>query len=220
MLHSIEFAITTYCQAKCRACPRTNEETGKTADWLVLEHMSIEDFTKNIKSFNQINLTDINFCGELGDPMMHPEIDSFLDESLKYATRVTISTNAGIRKPNWYAYSAKKYKEKLDIKFAVDGASHEINWHYREGVVFDKAIENMTAYFQNGGIGKWKFLIFDWNWHQIVDAYNIAKNEVGCDIEFAFNTRDFVNTAGLQGNISQQNKNKAYKLLEQINYEI
>lgn len=220
MLHSIEFSITTYCQAKCRACPRTDPETGNTASWLNLQHMNIEDFKQNIKSFNEIKLTDINFCGELGDPMMHPDINLFLDESLKYASRVTISTNAGIRKSNWYADSAIKYQEKLDMKFAVDGATHNANWHYREGVVFEKAIENMTAYFQNGGIGKWKFLIFDWNWHQIVDAYNIAKNKVGCDIEFAFNKRHFVNSANLQGRISKENEEQAYKLLEEINYEI
>lgn len=219
MKHSIEFAITTYCQAKCRACPRTDSHTGEQVNWLTTEHMDIAMFQNNIKSFDEIRLKDINFCGELGDPMMHPDIDMFIYSSLEYAERVTISTNAGLRQPIWYENSAKKYGEKLSMKFAVDGADHETNWHYREGVNFDRAIDNMTAYFANGGVGKWKFLIFDWNYHQIVDAYNLA-NKIGCDIEYAFNRRPFVNTSGLQGRISNENAHIAKQLLKEIDYEI
>jgi len=28
--HWLEFALTTYCQAKCRSCARTNQDTGET----------------------------------------------------------------------------------------------------------------------------------------------------------------------------------------------
>lgn len=220
-MHMVEFAITTYCQARCRACPRTDERTGKAVSSLNLQHTSIEDFKNLTKSFNQIKLNNIAFCGEHGDPMMNPNIDLFIEEALKYSPRVSISTNGGIRKPLWYSNSAKKFgNEKLHIKFAIDGASNETNWHYREGVIFDKAIQNMTTFVQSGGFGKWKFIIFDWNWHEIVKAYDIAKNIIGCEIEYGFNRRNFINSAGLQGHISDTNKEKAYSLLKEINYEV
>ena len=41
MKHSIDFALTTYCQARCRSCARTNHDTGEKIDWLKLEHMDI-----------------------------------------------------------------------------------------------------------------------------------------------------------------------------------
>ena len=57
------------------------------------------------------------------------------------------------------------------------------------------------------------------NYHQIVDAYNLA-NKIGCDNEYTFNRRPFVNTSGLQGRISNENIHTAKQLLKDIDYEI
>lgn len=208
MKYNFDFALTTHCQAKCRSCARTDETTGERVSWLPLKHMDFEIFKHTLDSSNFDNeLGYIQFCGEYGDPCMHPKIEDFVDYSLKFANRVHINTNGGLRQPTWYEHMALKYPGDIQIKWGIDGTDHDTNWLYREGVDWNRAINNMKAWFSNGGNGAWHFLIFEWNWHQIPEAVNLAK-EIGCEIEFKINNRSY-------GKISDENKRKAVELLNQ-----
>ena len=188
--HGIDFALTTYCQAKCRSCARTNQYTGEKESWLQLKHMDLDVFKHTLKSSPNIHITDIEFCGEFGDPMMHPQIDEFIETALEFAPSVRISTNGGLRTPDWYEKIAKKYKKRLEINFAIDGATHDVNWMYREGVDWQRAIDNMTSYIAAGGRGTWWFIIFEWNWHQLIDA-NILANKINIELVARYNNRSF-----------------------------
>ena len=75
---AIDFAISSYCQAKRRSCARTNDQTGEKEEWLVPKHMKLETFKNVIKNM-KAPLTQIQFCGELGDPMMHPDIEFLIN---------------------------------------------------------------------------------------------------------------------------------------------
>lgn len=217
MIYNFDFALTTYCQAKCRSCARTNEHTGEKEDWLPLVHMDLDLFEKRLQGFTK-RIGHIQFCGEYGDPMMHPKIRQFIDTSMKYTDVVSINTNGGLRQPSFYADLVKDYghpdthpTKKIHIKWGIDGTDHYTNWLYREGVDWQRAIDNMTAWFADDGHGAWHFLIFQWNWHQIPDAIKMAK-QIGCDIEFKFNNRSW-------GLISDEDKREALKLLEE-HYEV
>ena len=183
----IEFAITTYCQAKCRSCARTNENTGEKEDWLTLKHMDLNVFKRTLEESSGVNIRSIDFCGEFGDPMMHPEIDKFIETALTFTDKVQISTNGGLRNAEWYSTIANKYKEKLEINWAIDGASHDINWKYREGVDWNRAMKNMQTYIENGGNGHWWYILFEWNWHQIPLARKMAK-DIGIVLTFRYNS--------------------------------
>jgi len=191
MKHSFDFALTTYCQAKCRSCARTNEETGEKNEWVKLKHMDLEVFKRRLSNLKTIELDDIEFCGEYGDPMMHPEIDTFIETALKYAPKVSISTNGGLRQPEWYKNISVKYGKRLEINFAIDGTDHETNWKYREGVDFQRAMDNMIAFTRNGeNRADWWFLIFDWNWHQVPLAKQMA-DDMNARITFRYNNRSY-----------------------------
>ena len=190
MKHSFDFALTTYCQAKCRSCARTNEDTGEKESWLELKHMDLNVFEKRLANLKNVELDDIEFCGEFGDPMMHPQVDNFIETALNYAPMVTISTNGGLRTPDWYESIAKKYKQRLKIDFAIDGATHDVNWLYREGVDFERAMNNMKAFTTNGGFAEWLYIIFDWNWQQVTLAKQMA-NDMNIKIIFRYNDRPY-----------------------------
>ena len=116
----IDFAITNYCQARCRSCPRTNPETGEKADWIVLEHLDYDAFdrtTTNSRYFNTTDLAFIKFCGQEGDPMMHPHITKFIDQAFRITNGVIINTNGGLRNVDWYTTMGNKYGNKLKIVF-------------------------------------------------------------------------------------------------------
>lgn len=214
MKYSFDFALTTYCQARCRSCARTNENTGEKEDWLKLQHMDLEVFEKRLSSFSK-GINRIQFCGEFGDPMMHPQIRQFIDTSLKYTNTVHINTNGGLRRPEFYRELHKAHRQpdldvptkKVHIKFGIDGTDHDTNWLYREGVDWQRAMDNMTAWFENEGHGKWDFLLFEWNWHQIPKAVEIAK-QINAPLEFKFNNRH-------HGLISPESKRLALQLLEE-----
>ena len=189
-LTEIDFALTTYCQARCRSCARTNQHTGEKEDWLELKHMNLDVFKRTLAASTNIKYNLIEFCGELGDPMMHPQVDKFIETALEYAPIILISTNGALRNANWYKTIAEKYTDDVFINWAIDGATHDTNWKYREGVDFNKAFENMKTHTQSGGHGEWRYLIFEWNWHEIPLARQMAK-EIGIKIIFCFNNRDF-----------------------------
>jgi MoaA/NifB/PqqE/SkfB family radical SAM enzyme len=210
--HSFDFAITTYCQAKCRSCARTNEKTGEKEDWLQLQHMDLEVFKRRIEN-TKLDIDEIVFCGEMGDPMMHPQIDDFIDVAMKHSYEVTINTNGGLRNPEWYARLADKYWNKdLYIHFAIDGTDHETNWEYREGVDWQRAMDNMQAWADEEGQGSWQFLIFEWNWHQIPTAIEMAE-KLNIKLWLKLNNRQ-------HGLISDDNLKYVYKILEDTGYEM
>ena len=62
MKYAIDFWLTTYCQARCRSCARTNQETGEEESWLVKEHMKLDTFTSRLDDFDE-KLEYIQFCG-------------------------------------------------------------------------------------------------------------------------------------------------------------
>lgn len=213
MRHEFDFALTTYCQAKCRSCARTNEETGEKEDWLELKHMDFDMFKSRVefsKLFQDPERVEVTFCGEYGDPMMHPRITDFIEYTAPKCRQLAINTNGGLRQPEWYAELGKRWKH-VRINWGIDGTDAEINGLYREGVNFERAMENMFAWFGKdgeGGRGEWQFLIFDWNWHQIPEAYEIAKMH-DINIRFKFNQRGF-------GLITHENRQTAYELLRSI----
>lgn len=181
--HAFDIEITSYCQAFCAGCQR-NTINGEKREEHIDHHMAYDDFCKLMDNLDQAKICAyIQFCGEFGDPMMHPDIERFIDRALETAPLI-INTNGGLRQPKWYAHLAKKHHDKtLIIEFGVDGTDHETNWMYRKGVNWKRCIENMTQWFQNGGQGWWMFLLFNWNWHQIPDAVEMAK-DIGCNVKF------------------------------------
>ena len=214
--YAIDFWLTTYCQARCRSCARTNPEDGTEAQWLDKEHMSLDTFVNRLSGFDEY-LEYIQFCGEMGDPCMHPKVNDFITRSFDYTDEVHVLTNGGLRQPDWYAELAEKYTDfrgkhtGVYFKFGIDGTDQETNEMYREGVNFQRAYDNMKAYFNAGGNGTWHYLIFEWNWHDIPNAIEMAK-DLGTDINFKFNGRG-------HGLITPENKKMAVKLLKDYNYQ-
>jgi len=214
MIHEIEFAITTFCQARCRSCSRTDQDTGQPAKWLELKHMDFGIYKNVLQSniaFNDLSHTTIRLCGEYGDPMMHPDIEKFmLYAADRNMNRLIIQTNGGLRHPAWY-HKMTKY-QNIRIVWGIDGTDHDTNWKYREGVDHQRAMDNMRTWFTNGGGGIWAFLLFEWNWHQIPEAIAIA-NEIGCTIEFKLNSREW-------GLLSPTNRTVTINLLKEYGYEV
>lgn len=215
MKNSYEFSITTYCQANCYSCQRTDEMTGVVRSNLKLEHMPLDFFEKILKGIDLSHTHFIKFCGESGDPMMHPHIENFISkitiDNNQYNCTVIISTNGGLRTPKWYSKMASLNRDNLAIVFGIDGIDHDINWKYREGVDWQRAMDNMVAFKKAGGHAVWQFIIFPWNIHQIESA-NKKANSLNIPINFIFNERNG------KGQLSESDILYSKSILREINH--
>ncbi len=184
----IDFCITTYCQSKCPTCPRTDAETLELANFITLQHMPFPVWMDVIDKVDWSTKT-IQFCGEHGDPMMHPDIEKFILAGTARAWQVMINTNGGIRKKEWYREIYDKVEDQdygeLCFTFAIDGLTQETNEKYRIDVDFDRAWENFLTCAENHSrLTYWDFLVFEHNWHELEDVIRIGKElEVNMDIK-------------------------------------
>ena len=219
MHYNFEFSITTYCQAKCPSCARTLILNSDTPERLKIQHMDFAKF-KTIVKDEAFPWSMITFCGEHGDPMMHPKIEDFIEEGFKRSGKgVRVCTNGGLRNEEFYAKLAKKYndhpfdyirkpKKNLVLLFGIDGTTHELNNKYRIGVDTNQALKNLKAYKRHDGMGYWEYLIFDHNWKDIIPAAELAK-QIKTPIRFKFNERIF-------GKISDKNRVEADLMLNEV----
>ena len=196
----VDFCITTYCQSKCPTCPRTNASTLELSDFITLQHMPFPTWFSVIDRVDW-SRKEIQFCGEHGDPMMHPDIEKFILASTERAWITTVNTNGALRNKKFYQDLYEKVEDsdygELSFVFAIDGLTQETNEKYRIDVNFKKAWENfLTCVEIDSRLTYWDFLVFEHNWHELEDVIRIAKElSVSLDIkvnrgEYALLTSD------------------------------
>lgn len=210
--YAFDFAVTTYCQSRCRTCPRTNNDTGEMVDWLRPTHVPLDTLIKRFDSIKSIlprsKFLHAQLCGEFGDPMMHPKIDKIIDylQDADHVGTIEVNTNGGLRQPKWYEKIGTY--DKLEIVFGIDGLDHDTNWKYREGVDFQRAWDNMLAYKSKNDRVNWQFIIFEWNWKQIHEAKQKA-DDLGIQISFVINR-------GFHGRLQPDNRARVESILNEL----
>ena len=168
VINHLHVEASTYCNARCPGCPRNAHGVNLT-NLFPLQHLSLEMFKKVLDKFP--NVTSINFNGNLGDPMMNPDILQLVKAS---NVRCNITTNGSIGKIADFVSLAKLGHE---ITFSIDGLK-DTNHLYRQDVEWSKVMERVKAFLNNGGEGTWKWVIFKHNVDQVEQARNMA-NELG-----------------------------------------
>jgi MoaA/NifB/PqqE/SkfB family radical SAM enzyme len=162
---------TTRCNADCPSCGRSvfgrdNLEYLKNIDLPLsaLDNFLASDFTRDTQSFV--------LCGTYGDPVAAKNIFEIIDliRSLRKNAKILIHSNGSIRNIDWWENLARK---NVAVFFALDGLSdtHAI---YRKNVVWEKVIENASAFIKVGGRAIWKFILFEHNKHQTEEARRLA----------------------------------------------
>lgn len=91
--------ITNVCNLACRFCPQTNRKP---------EFMKLETFSKILEQIKPN--TDYLYFHVKGEPLLHPEIDKFLDLCYEKGFKVNITTNGTL---------ISKAKDKILMKPAL-----------------------------------------------------------------------------------------------------
>ena len=183
------FEITSYCNADCPSCFRTLNK-----NHLSLNHLSVDDFEflilNNIKFLKNSEYDKLfaKFCGEVGDPLLHPNIDQLISIAETVFDRVEIYTNGGVRNSKWIKNILSKHKKTRFI-FGIDGLTNEINQIYRVNVKTNLALKNMIESSKHG-YTRWDYTIFNHNFHELPKVLNLVK-KYNIDLLCRFNGREF-----------------------------
>ena len=145
--------LTTYCNAACPQCHRTNPNGLGKVDWLPLTQWSLEDFKKAFPIKTLIHIKNFNFCGTWGDPIMNKDILEICEYIIKSSRCfVYINTNGSFRDEFWWEHLGYIIKDRGRLVFDIDGTTQEMHSHYRQKTDLNKILKNIKAYSQFGDI--------------------------------------------------------------------
>ena len=188
-VYNLHIECTSYCNARCPACPRSFCGYGVDVE---PTHLSYEKIKNYINDFP--NLNSISYCGNYGDPMMHPDIDRLTEFDLYYS----IATNGSPGRIETYEKLAKK---NVTMRFGIDGLQ-DTNHLYRQDVVWERVIERAKAFINSGGTAEWQFIVFNHNKHQIEKARQLSEQLGFVLFDVVRAGRDFMPALDRKGEIS------------------
>lgn len=171
----IQFEPSSYCNLQCVTCSRTNYDTLLPTN-IVLKHQQhiplelIEPIFKDLP-----NLKNVKFDGDIGDCLMHPQLDNIIEIIVKLHPKISINlhTNMGGGKDEMFLKIIQH--PNVNVVAGVDGLRDNCST-YRRGSswkILEKRFKMIRDYAPNRH--HWKMLDFDFNRHQQKEAIELSK---------------------------------------------
>ena len=114
--------LSTYCNAGCPQCHRTNANGLDKVYWLPLVQWSIDDFKKAFPTSSMANIKKFDMCGTWGDPMMNKDIYQIIEYiTLNSNCEMLIHTNGSMRDDDFWWNIGVLCGKRLTVQFTVDG---------------------------------------------------------------------------------------------------
>ena len=164
--------ISNKCILQCIYCQRQTAFNGKPRGREKVkasQDMSFSDFKKVIKSFRGINL-----CGQLSDPIYHPQLLDYLQYASDHGKRINIHTNGSGKKKSFWQ-QAFSIKQPIKWTFGIDGLDQNTCNLHRIGQNFHQSFKAMLLGSKSHHQIIWQFIPFQHNEHQIDRAKDIAR---------------------------------------------
>ena len=161
----INLDITHRCTLQCQRCNRAIFASRGVK--VPGEDMTIENFKKVIDFFEEIY-----FCGQISDPIFHPQFVEFL--KLLKGRKTVIHTAASHKKEEWYR---KAFEANTDAywTFGIDGLPKDSH-KYRKNQDGEHLFKMACIAAKMGLSVKWQYLIFSYNENNIEEARQLAKD--------------------------------------------
>ena len=167
------------CNLSCPGCGRTKWlAKGLEAD---VTDMKIEHFRALVRPENNIHKLTYNLS--LSDPIFSGVFLEQLEymNDLEHRPKINISTNGSGRKEKWWIKLATLLKDTDRVEFAIDGLENT-NHLYRQNSDWCSIMLGVKTLRENwSGRMMWRYVIFEHNYHQVIDAYALSK-ELGFDM--------------------------------------
>lgn len=165
IIEHLHIEASSYCNARCPGCPR-NGYGYPLEGFFKEKNLRLEQLHQLLDTYKDV--TKILYCGNHGDPMMHPDI---AEMSAMDNIKVEIATNGSIGKLDTYKQLATQKGTR--IIFGIDGLE-DTNHLYRQGVNWHKLISRVKTFTEAGGDAEWQFIRFQHNMHQEKQARELS----------------------------------------------
>lgn len=157
--------ISTYCNAGCPQCHRTDSNGLGKVDWLPLVQWSIDDFKKAFPPKQLQYVQQFHFCGTWGDPMMAKDIMKIMQycKEQKPNIRLSVDTNGSLRNEDFWWELGTTIGENLRVCFDIDGINQEMHETYRRFTDLNKVLTHMEILSQTPAIAASQTVLFKHN---------------------------------------------------------
>lgn len=178
-IRQVHFELSSRCNAACQLCPRhtVTENEYHKSQRLKESDLSLHIIKDLIRHPRLKNCKTWLLCGNLGEPMMHPDVVEIVNALFgeNPLSWVTMHTNGGIGNTDmWRALGETLRAPRSKVIFSIDGLA-DTNHIYRRNVLWDTVMRNASAFISAGGTAIWKYIDFAYNHEQISDARSLAK---------------------------------------------
>jgi MoaA/NifB/PqqE/SkfB family radical SAM enzyme len=173
---TLQIELTNQCNAACPACAREIDYFQFDSK-LHRSEFTLDQFKHYFNKEFLRQLTNIEFAGTFGDPIMAKDVYDIITYIKKSnpILSISINTNGSIRDTNWWAKLGKLMQFSKDVVvWSIDGLE-DTNNIYRINTNWDKIISNAKSFIDAGGHAHWAMLMFDYNEHQVDDCEQYAK---------------------------------------------
>jgi MoaA/NifB/PqqE/SkfB family radical SAM enzyme len=169
-IYEYQLEVTTYCNAACPQCPRNIQGSGINP-YMPLVHLDRRIVDSTFSTDHCKNLRQIFFCGSYGDPIMHPDFLSILQDfrNKNPTLWLYIHTNGGVHDESYWCEIANIMSGYGQIDFGFDGLEDTLPI-YRRNVKYEIAMRNARAFINAGGRAQWNYIVYKHNEHQVEEA--------------------------------------------------
>jgi len=168
--------LSTFCNAACPQCHRTDPNGLGKVDWLPLIQWSLKDFIKKFPVDSIDKVTDFEICGTWGEPIMNKDISKICKYIIDNTeATIAINTNGGIRSTDWWQDLGNYCGNRLKVRFDIDGSTNEMHQKYRRGVNLQIVLKNMKALSMTKAKAQAFIILFKHNKDHLQDIINLAR---------------------------------------------
>jgi len=183
-INAVNLEISSRCAARCPFCSR-----GQKVREYGNHDITLADFKCLPQTFIA-QLKRFSFSGNFGDLCTNPEFVDIVAYIKAVNPDVIMDgeTNGSLQEDEWWRRLGSVF-HRGSLIFALDGLEDTHHLH-RRGTRFDQVIRHLQAFASGGGSAYWKFIVFDYNEHQIAAAESLAR-ESGCSGFFVVSSREY-----------------------------
>ena len=167
--YEINLDIWNKCTLQCMQCHRQSKEFINSAQARA-KPMSMEDWKKIVDHYKDF----INFCGQVSDPVLHPQLDKLLKDTYEKNIKTKVSTAVSHKPLDWYKKCFEANPNATWV-FGLDGLPHQSHI-YRKNQDGEKLFEIMKIAREMKLRVIWQWIIFKYNQNDIDHGIVLAKS--------------------------------------------
>lgn len=172
--------LSTYCNAGCPQCHRTDPNGLGKVDWLPLVRWDLKQFKNAYPLSSLKHISKFEICGTWGDPIMTKDIFEICEYIVRNSKAwIQINTNGGFRDDDFWWELGLLGKDRMQVIFDVEGINQEMHSHYRRKVDFEKLKLNIQSFTAAGGNAFAHVIVFKHNQHHVKEILDMCYNELG-----------------------------------------